>query len=72
MKSYRITLDQKLQIEKQPFSAVSFFNPVKDINGAWFIFEIEMEAAVLNKSWNRVTLADYVSPISTEPKISEL
>jgi hypothetical protein len=66
MNAYKITQGQKNAIEKQPFADNQFFNPVQDINGDWFIFEVEMNSAVKNKGWARATLAEYVPPIPTE------
>ncbi len=68
MNAYRITQGQKTAIENQPFAQNQFFNPVKDINGDWFIFEMEMNSAVKNKGWARATLAEYVAP-EPEPLI---
>lgn len=62
-KAYRITEGQKNAIEKQPFASGQYFNPVQDINGHWFIFEIEMEHCVKNKGWARSMLAEYIPPI---------
>ena len=61
-KAYKISTDQKMQIEHTKFSDASFFNPVQDINGDWFVFEVEMEAAVLTRNWKRAVLTDYVAP----------
>jgi hypothetical protein len=69
MNAYKITQGQKNSIENQPFAPSQFFNPVQDINGDWFIFEEEMNAAVKNKGWAKATLAEFVPPVTEEPII---
>jgi len=62
MKAYKITVEQKNEIEDQKSAPAQYFNPVQDINGDWFIFEAEMNSAVKNKGWARAILADFVPP----------
>jgi hypothetical protein len=38
---YRITEEQANELRGGEFSPNSYYNPVKDINGDWFIFEEE-------------------------------
>jgi hypothetical protein len=66
MKAYKITVEQKNAIEGQPLAPSEYYNPVQDINGDWFIFEIEMNHAVKNKGWAKETLAEYVPPPTEE------
>lgn len=62
MKMYKITQGQKKAIENQPFAKNQFFNPVQDINGDYFISEVEIEHCVKNRGWQKALLADYVPP----------
>lgn len=40
---YQLTIDEKSQLEGVTYDGVTFFNPVKDINGTWFISKIEVD-----------------------------
>ena len=62
MNMYKINAGQKIAIEKQPFARNQFYKPIQDINGDWFISEIEIEYAVKNRGWAKAILADYVAP----------
>ena len=44
----------------------AYFNPVQDINGDWFIFEVEMNSIIINKGWKNALEATYVPPTPTE------
>ena len=66
MNAYRINNGQKNAIENQPFANNQYFNPVKDINGDWFIFEIEINAAVKNRGWVKAALAEFIPPPITQ------
>jgi len=39
---YRLTIEQKELLIGVLYDGVQFFNPVKDINGDWFISEVEV------------------------------
>lgn len=41
MKMVKITEEQAIEITNQEYSPGSLFNPVQDINGDWFVSEIE-------------------------------
>jgi len=58
MNAYRITLEQKNEIENQSFAPSQFYNPVKDNNGDWFIFEQEFESCGLG------VLTEFIPPPS--------
>jgi len=62
---YKINAGQKNAIEQQPFARNKFYNPVQDINGDWFISEIEMNTIVKNKGWKNSLEAIYVTPETT-------
>lgn len=42
MTGYKLTIEQKQQIEGKEFAENQFFNPVQDVNGDWFIFDGEV------------------------------
>ena len=60
---YKLNQGQVNAIRNQKFSENTYFNPVQDINGDWFIFEEEMEAAVKNNGWAKQPLVEYVPPV---------
>ena len=41
MEGYKISITEKNQLEGTEMSTGSYYNPVEDINGEWFIFEEE-------------------------------
>lgn len=41
MKMYKITLSEKQNLEAMEMENRSKYNPVQDINGDWFISEVE-------------------------------
>lgn len=45
MTGYRLTFEQAEAIRSKEFEPGNTFNPVQDINGDWFIFNIEYELA---------------------------
>ena len=40
---YKLTPEQADTLRGKEFSPDNYFNPVQDINGDWFIFEVEYE-----------------------------
>ena len=42
---YKLTPEQADELRGNEFAPDSFFNPVQDINGDWFIFDPEQELA---------------------------
>jgi hypothetical protein len=47
MKAYKITSSEKESLGGQKMESGGYFNPVQDINGDWFIFEVEHQACDL-------------------------
>jgi len=45
MSGYKLTPEQAELIRGKEFAPDSFFNPVQDINGDWFIFDVEYALA---------------------------
>jgi len=45
MMGYKLTPEQADTLRGKEFEPDNFFNPVQDINGDWFIFEVEYELA---------------------------
>jgi len=66
MEGYKINIGQKTAIVNTSFAMGQYFNPVQDINGNWFIFEIEMQALVINNAFKNATKEEYVPPTPTE------
>jgi len=62
MKAYKINIGQKNAIEHTTMKSGAYFNPVDDINGDWFIFEVEMDSIINNKGWKNALEAEYVPP----------
>jgi len=60
MKGYKLTIFEKNQLMGSKMSNGTFYNPVQDITGNWFIFEKEFEACGLG------VLSDFI------PKINEI
>lgn len=60
MKAYKITLEQKAGINGQKMEDGSFFNPVLDKDGNWFIFEQEHQSCGFGVE------ADFVPPLPPE------
>jgi len=63
MKAYKINKGQKNAIENTMMKSGVYFHPIEDINGDWFIFEIEMDSIVKNKGWKNSLEAEYIPPI---------
>ena len=64
MKGYKINVGQKNAIEHTTMKGGAYFNPVQDINGDWFIFEIEMDSIINNQGWKNALEATYVPPVT--------
>jgi hypothetical protein len=64
MTGYRLTTEQAELIRDKEFAPDSFFNPVPDINGDMFIFQIEWELAPRPEyDWfNTLTETIYTAP----------
>lgn len=63
-KMYKINIGQKTAIDKTSFARGEFFHPVQDINGNWFISEVEMNSVVKNNEWKNTMETEYVPPVS--------
>jgi hypothetical protein len=58
MKGYKITPAQRNQLVGSIMPNGTYYNPVQDINGDWFIFEQEFESCGLG------VLTDFIAPPS--------
>ena len=56
MKAYKITEEERKQLEETEMEPSWYYNPVQDKKGDWFIFEVEHQHCGLG------TEAKYVSP----------
>ena len=65
MKAYKLTQNQKDSLLNKKYSTISYFNPVPDINGDWFIFEIEVtESPKPEYNWLLdLEKVDFIPPI---------
>ena len=57
---YKLTLEQADELRGKEFAPDNYFNPVQDINGDWFIFEVEYQHTDFN-----------IEPSEYEPMLSE-
>lgn len=55
---YKLTQEQADFLRGKEFAPDTFFNPVQDINGDWFIFEVEYQNSKL-----KIEPSEYVPPI---------
>lgn len=64
MMMYILTLEQKNELVGQFYAPNSFFNPVQDINGDWFITEQEVNSTVNpDFLWvSNLSLAPFIPP----------
>ena len=65
---YKLTIEQKDLLVGQLFAPASYFNPVQDINGDWFISGEEVDQCV-NPDFKWVTTLpalEYIPPLSPE------
>jgi len=65
---YKLTIEQKDLLVGQLFAPASYFNPVQDINGDWFISGQEVSGCV-NSGFQWVTTLpamEYIPPLSPE------
>jgi len=58
MNGYKISITEKNQLKGNEMLKGSYYNPVQDINGDWFIFEEEFKACGLG------VLTDFIQPPS--------
>ncbi|MEO2064504.1 MAG: hypothetical protein ABGW97_16090 [Christiangramia sp.] len=58
MNGYKITPEQKDMLQGIEMPNGSLYNPVKDKDGNWFIFDQEFEACGMG------VLSDFIPPIS--------
>ena len=65
---YKLTIEQKDLLVGQLFAPASYFNPVQDINGDWFISSQEVSSCV-DPDFQWVTTlpaVEYIPPLSPE------
>jgi hypothetical protein len=63
--TYVITYDStgtKSPSTQEIILTASFFHPVKDKDGVWFVFEEEMKTLVINQAFRNVSKAEYIAP----------
>lgn len=65
MRTFQITLGQKESITKPKKYHGINFQPRQDINGKWFIWEVEMRFCMENFGWTPVE-AIFVAPPGDE------
>jgi len=65
MEGYKINIGQKTAIENTKMKGGAYFNPVQDVNGDYFIFEVEMNSIITNQGWKNALEAEYVPPTET-------
>jgi len=58
MKGYKITQDQKEMLQGLQMPGGTYYNPVQDKEGNWFIFDQEFEACGMG------VRAEFIPPIS--------
>jgi len=58
MKGYKLTIEQKEMLQGMEMPSGTFYNPVQDKNGNWFIFDQEFEACGMGVE------TDFIPPIS--------
>ena len=70
MIGYKLTTQQTDDLKGQWYAPDSYFNPVKDINGKYFIFSEEVNQCVNpDFMWVKdLPEAEYVPPIVKMPK----
>lgn len=44
MQGYKLTTDQMEKLKYEQYDDSSYFNPIQDADGEWFIFQEEYEA----------------------------
>jgi hypothetical protein len=65
MIGYKLTIEQAKELTGKQYAPSCYFNPVKDINGVYFIFQQEVEQS-------DITWVKELQPYSFEPKIIDL
>jgi len=61
IKGYKISKTQKDLLVNKEFNVDSYFNPIQDIDGSWFIFKEEVEQCTNQEfEWLKdLTLSDF-------------
>jgi hypothetical protein len=64
MIGYKLTLEQLELLNGKQYADNSYFNPIQDINGDWFIFESEVkECSNEEFSWvKELKESKYIAP----------
>lgn len=66
MIGYKLTNEQADSLKGQWYAPDSYFNPVKDKNGVYFIFDVEQQSGVFD--WLAdLPKAEYVPPVIKLP-----
>jgi hypothetical protein len=67
MIGYKLTIEQAKELTGKQYAPNCYFNPVKDINGIYFIFQQEVEQSDI--AWvKELPEAEYVPPVFKLPK----
>lgn len=70
MMGYKLTIEQKENIQGVFFTDATFFNCVQDINEDWFLFLSNQDKEVLPKKYKyllELPEAEYVPPPTPDP-----
>jgi hypothetical protein len=67
MIGYKLTIEQAKELTGKQYAPNCYFNPVKDINGVYFVFQQEVEQSDI--AWvKELPEAEYVPPVMKLPK----
>jgi hypothetical protein len=67
MIGYKLTTEQAKELTGKQYAPDCYFNPVKDINGVYFIFQQEVEQSDI--AWvKELPEAEFVPPVMKLPK----
>ena len=66
MTGYKLTTEQSKQLQGVAYADACYFNPVKDKNGVYFIFDVEQQSGVFDWLID-LPKAEYVPPVIKLP-----
>jgi hypothetical protein len=67
MIGYKLTIEQAKELTGKQYAPDCYFNPVKDINGVYFIFQQEVEQSDI--AWiKELPEVEFVPPVFKLPK----
>jgi hypothetical protein len=67
MIGYKLTIEQAQELTGKQYAPNCYYNPVKDINGVYFIFQQEVEQSDI--AWvKELPEAEFVPPVFKLPK----